>query len=729
MRLEIVNIALILCFISKKTHSAEVLKADVPEQFIPISDHDYFYNDYDVNGPVEVIKPQPKARVKLSHIQKKKFYCQRFGSMFGIPMEKHKCGYITIKPDNGNKLYGILAKHINKRQLNSNIYDNNEFSQDYIDEFWGIGRDASSCTVNDFINNKCKLKSDDLKQLETNLFSNLKYDENYVDDLWRSCTIDDFINNKCVLKSDELKQLEKSQFPDSKSVKYKIKKSTSGNDFWRAKNVTGFSKDYVDDLFRIRSEEIDTPLCSKSDIINNKCNPSNDPNKLQTNRFSDLNLDKQRNEIPTSAKRFSLDYVGDSLRITSAKNNLLPCSVNDIINNGCNLDSDDLNLIKTRQFSDSNLHKEINEKPTPAKEFSQDDVVDLLRTTSTKIDRLPCSLNDIINNECNLNSDDLNQFRTSQVSGSNLNKEMDDNRTSAINFSQDYADDFWESERTRNNCCTIYEIINNKCEFNSKDLFCSSKYGRGGNSKVKTKKKSTAKCTENHKPLYSSDYMDFFEEEDYPKPISTGKRTFTKIFNKPKPKEISTLRRGNFIQHYHNNRPNQFRNKKRSRYSDADSSAEKSESEEKPKNKKPKRFQIVRNKKTKKERKKPKKQSSDSEIDSSEKAAKSSKESAEEISSVEKIKKKDAKYDSDVENEMDEIDTSDSFETGPKKPSERYEYLQGHRVVKPKAIKARRASRLQTFLPKRYHWKLEDIHNLGYYWFEGPKGAFPSENM
>ncbi|XP_075989872.1 uncharacterized protein LOC142985532 isoform X2 [Anticarsia gemmatalis] len=34
--------------------------------------------------------------------------------------------------------------------------------------------------------------------------------------------------------------------------------------------------------------------------------------------------------------------------------------------------------------------------------------------------------------------------------------------------------------------------------------------------------------------------------------------------------------------------------------------------------------------------------------------------------------------------------------------------------------------RLPYFLPKRYHWKPREIHHLGYYWFDGPKGTFPS---
>lgn len=37
-----------------------------------------------------------------------------------------------------------------------------------------------------------------------------------------------------------------------------------------------------------------------------------------------------------------------------------------------------------------------------------------------------------------------------------------------------------------------------------------------------------------------------------------------------------------------------------------------------------------------------------------------------------------------------------------------------------------RRRRLPQFLPKRYHWDPSDINELGYYWFNGPKGRYPS---
>ncbi|KAL0808960.1 hypothetical protein ABMA28_012618 [Loxostege sticticalis] len=146
---------------------------------------------------------------------------------------------------------------------------------------------------------------------------------------------------------------------------------------------------------------------------------------------------------------------------------------------------------------------------------------------------------------------------------------------------------------------------------------------------------------------------------------------------------------------------------------------------------KPKRFKVIDN---------GKRQKSDSDDKSSEKASKKRKPS--------KTKKTKSYWDSD---------NSDSSSGGEyKKPSSKEYYSEGNgglssdeveEPVKPKKYKSNkkkeyylqggriiadededqdedRRRRLPNFLPKRYHWAEDEIHNLGFFWFNGPQGRY-----
>lgn len=88
-----------------------------------------------------------------------------------------------------------------------------------------------------------------------------------------------------------------------------------------------------------------------------------------------------------------------------------------------------------------------------------------------------------------------------------------------------------------------------------------------------------------------------------------------------------------------------------------------------------------------------------------------------------KIKKKNKKknYGSD--------ETSSERET----TSEEEDYfMQGNNIFHSKDRKKKKTHndenmrrRLEHFLPKRYHWNPEEIHDLGHFWFNGPKGLYP----
>lgn len=62
--------------------------------------------------------------------------------------------------------------------------------------------------------------------------------------------------------------------------------------------------------------------------------------------------------------------------------------------------------------------------------------------------------------------------------------------------------------------------------------------------------------------------------------------------------------------------------------------------------------------------------------------------------------------------------------------NEKYMYLQGNNYYDKGNFrrngrnKFRRGYRLTHFLPKRYHWDEEQLHDLGYFWFNGSKGRY-----
>lgn len=89
------------------------------------------------------------------------------------------------------------------------------------------------------------------------------------------------------------------------------------------------------------------------------------------------------------------------------------------------------------------------------------------------------------------------------------------------------------------------------------------------------------------------------------------------------------------------------------------------------------------------------------------------------IEDIPKIKKKKKHVSSD-ETESKAMDLKD------------YYFMQGNQIFSANDRKKKKSSRdisrkrLQQFLPKRYHWEPEEIHDLGYFWFNGPKGLYPA---
>lgn len=119
-------------------------------------------------------------------------------------------------------------------------------------------------------------------------------------------------------------------------------------------------------------------------------------------------------------------------------------------------------------------------------------------------------------------------------------------------------------------------------------------------------------------------------------------------------------------------------------------------------------------------------------------------------------------YDFDKHGSGSSLQSSDSNEVTTKKPkknkknkaskkesSDSYMYMQGNKMYnqddfrknkwdnlkdeiesaneegsKHARHRFRRGIRLPHFLPKRYHWDEEEFQNLGYYWFNGPKGKY-----
>lgn len=55
-------------------------------------------------------------------------------------------------------------------------------------------------------------------------------------------------------------------------------------------------------------------------------------------------------------------------------------------------------------------------------------------------------------------------------------------------------------------------------------------------------------------------------------------------------------------------------------------------------------------------------------------------------------------------------------------------YVQGNRYISAADSEDGRR-RLPQFLPKRYHWEPDEMQDLGYYWFNGPKGKYPEPRL
>ncbi|KAJ8704872.1 hypothetical protein PYW08_012192 [Mythimna loreyi] len=69
-------------------------------------------------------------------------------------------------------------------------------------------------------------------------------------------------------------------------------------------------------------------------------------------------------------------------------------------------------------------------------------------------------------------------------------------------------------------------------------------------------------------------------------------------------------------------------------------------------------------------------------------------------------------------------------------PIEETYFMQGNKIFhslgrskKNKHLENSRRSRLEHFMPKRYHWDPSEINDLGYYWFNGPKGMYPEPKV
>ncbi|XP_022832915.1 protein FAM133-like [Spodoptera litura] len=81
---------------------------------------------------------------------------------------------------------------------------------------------------------------------------------------------------------------------------------------------------------------------------------------------------------------------------------------------------------------------------------------------------------------------------------------------------------------------------------------------------------------------------------------------------------------------------------------------------------------------------------------------------------------------------------SESRETGDDKNRKRFAtddiILQGNKMYsrtdklekKHNATQRPKRRRLQQFMPKRYHWDESEIHDLGYFWYNGPRGIYPA---
>lgn len=89
------------------------------------------------------------------------------------------------------------------------------------------------------------------------------------------------------------------------------------------------------------------------------------------------------------------------------------------------------------------------------------------------------------------------------------------------------------------------------------------------------------------------------------------------------------------------------------------------------------------------------------------------------IEETKKKKKKKKNYESLEDTNRKTIGATDDY------------FMQGNKIFHSNGGKKKRHDfderrRLPHFLPKRYHWDPEDIHDLGYYWFNGPRGAYPA---
>lgn len=488
-----------------------------------------------------------------------------------------------------------------------------------------------------------------------------------------------------------LRMNENSKQEKEYNREYIVKKSTQGKKSTEAADGTGkeFAQDYADDFWR------------------------------STNSNSE--------RVHHEGDHFSQDYADDLWRSINSRKYPPPCTLNDIINNKCKLNLQGPQKFKFNRFSNSpsdgneakkSMHRiekysKLNDKTRNdfgVSSFAQDYVDDFWRSSTSK-DPPECSLSDVFNDKCKLNLVGSERTQSNRFSGSKSNRKgklkhrketnsvltdkTKDDLATAL-FAPDYVDDMWAA-RLKNGppTCTLRDIVNNKCKLNA-DALADSKPKRN---------KQIHNNAHVNKALYADDYVD-----DIWRSSSLNDELFlNRLCESRRNDPICVSRRNNYIQF----RPNQLRS---SPYSDA------SGSEENTKRKvKPKRFQIIENKKAKKNKFKKEASDSDSTVESEKWSGEKSVESIKHIQPI-NIKSEDSALENEL-TDIEEIDTSDSFETGPKKLSDKYEYLQGHRLLNPKGV--RRASRLQTFLPKRYHWKFEDLHNLGYFWFEGP--TFPDD--
>lgn len=77
--------------------------------------------------------------------------------------------------------------------------------------------------------------------------------------------------------------------------------------------------------------------------------------------------------------------------------------------------------------------------------------------------------------------------------------------------------------------------------------------------------------------------------------------------------------------------------------------------------------------------------------------------------------------DSSIENSIETTTRRPKRKGLKKEDSSKFRFLQGNKMYKPEDFRRR----MPYFMPKRYHWREEEFHNLGYYWFNGPKGKYP----